>query len=128
MKRWLGLMALTALAAVTPAAKAQDTFTILVTDLPPAFTPSEITIIVGDRIVWAWLGGIHTVTADDSSFDSGLHSSPFRFRRPFLTVGDVFYHCQVHGGAGGIGQSGVIHVLSGREYDDEEELNHMVRP
>ena len=121
MKRVGSLLLLGSVWAFAPATSRADTFTVLVTAIPAAFTPSDLTILVGDRVVWAWIGGTHTVSADDASFDSGLHSAPFRYRRPFFSPGDVFYHCQVHGGPGGIGQSGVIHVIPGRDGDDDND-------
>jgi plastocyanin len=112
MKRFLGAVVLgVVLFGVESTARA-DIFTVLVKSFPNEFQPSDITIDQGDGIVWAWLPGVaHTVTSDTGLFDSGLKNSPFRYRRVFQQPGDYFYHCAVHGMAGGIGQSGVIRVI-----------------
>ncbi len=111
------------------AAANADTYTVLVTSNPGAFTPADVTINVGDKVVWAFISGAHTVTSDffpnaypngTPAFDSGLHSNPYRFRRPFNIVGDHWYYCILHGSPGGFGHAGVIRVVS-RHWDDDDE-------
>ncbi len=70
------------------------------------------TITAGDTVHWTWTGSLpHSVTADDGSFDSAVHSGgSFPFDQPFNTPGSYAYHCQIHGGAGGVGMSGTIVV------------------
>lgn len=59
------------------------------------FSPSTVTIAAGDTVTWTNLGG-HTVTANDSSFDSGQGQSTFS--RTFSAPGTYDYFCANHGG------------------------------
>lgn len=84
------------------------------------FRPQEIRVKVGAKVTWEHIGSQpHTVTADDGSFDSspGCLSDTSKcmqngstFEQVFSAAGRIPYYCKVHGGAGGIGQSGVIIV------------------
>jgi plastocyanin len=82
------------------------------------YAPTPVTIHVGDTVRWTWNSGSHSVTADDSSFDSGAGSSPKTFDQIFNTPGTFTYHCTVHGFA----MSGRIIVpkatISGRVVSD----------
>jgi plastocyanin len=75
-----------------------------------------------DGVTWAWLGTMlpHSVTADDNSWDSGLQSSGFTYRRVFTVPGDYPYYCSIHGFPGGIGMSGIIHVAT-RDFDGDDD-------
>jgi plastocyanin len=76
------------------------------------FEPENLTIAPGDTVVWRNTGGIHNVMADDSSFRSGdPDSAAWTFTRVFDTAGLFGYHCQPHGGPGGLGMSGSINVI-----------------
>jgi plastocyanin len=99
-------------AAVPNPARA-DVFTVLVKTNPNSFVPADMTIHTGDGVVWAWVGGTHSTTSDTGKWDSGIHTAPFRYRQvlPFMQPGDYPYYCTLHGGPGGVGQSGVIHVV-----------------
>lgn len=55
------------------------------------------TIRPGDTVLWTWIGTFHSVSADDASFESGVHNPPFTFSRTFNDVGDYGYHCSIHG-------------------------------
>lgn len=84
------------------------------------FRPQEIRVKVGAKVTWEHIGNQpHTVTADDGAFDSspGCPSDTSKcmqngntFEQVFSAAGRIPYYCKVHGGAGGIGQSGVIIV------------------
>ncbi|MCA1824985.1 MAG: hypothetical protein LC640_12140, partial [Frankia sp.] len=74
------------------------------------FTPAELTIDAGDTVTWTWDGANHSVTFDDGSFDSDVHSSPYSTRRGFSRAGRFPYYCKIHGGRGGSGMHGVITV------------------
>lgn len=79
-----------------------------------AFSPATCNINVGDTVTWTLLGGLHNVSADDGSFRSGAVSGswgPFQFT--FTSAGSYPYHCELHGGAGGLGMSGVVNVAGG---------------
>jgi plastocyanin len=103
------------------------------------FQPSDLTIQIGDSVRFRNTDTAmpHNVRADDSSFrcangcDTGASpdtdydpgappDSPgdpstggWQFTRTFSTSGQVRYHCEVHGAAGGVGMSGRIVVQSG---------------
>jgi plastocyanin len=76
-----------------------------------AFSPSTIGVTVGATLIWKRSGThTHTVTADDSSFDSGLLRGTDQFQRTFDVAGVCAYYCDVHGGPGRVGISGVVTV------------------
>jgi len=76
-----------------------------------AFSPKTIDVAVGTTLVWTRTGTHpHTVTADDGSFDSGLLRGTDQFQRTLDAAGVYAYYCDVHGGPGGSGMSGVITV------------------
>ncbi len=78
-----------------------------------SFTPSDLTITVGDTVRWTNNGGTHSVQADDNSFSNGQPSSAaWVFIHVFDTEGDFRYYCRQHGGPNGDGMSGIIHVMS----------------
>ncbi|MCB1555511.1 MAG: hypothetical protein KDJ14_17065 [Xanthomonadales bacterium] len=75
-----------------------------------SFTPSSLTIQVGDTVRWRNQGGFHDVVADDTSFSSGAATSaPFTFEVTFNTPGTFGYHCSIHGSPGA-GMAGTIIV------------------
>ncbi len=119
MKRFAAAVALGLGLLAIPATALAERYVIVVS--LGAFTPADESGLTGDQFVWTFTGSaFHTVTEDSATplFDSGLHSQPYRFRRVFTQPGDYFYHCQVHGGPGGVGQSGVLHI-SQRGFDDD---------
>jgi amicyanin len=61
------------------------------------FTPSTLTIKVGDAVTWTNNGpSTHTVTADDGSFESGNLSKGKTFSHTFNAAGTFSYHCGPH--------------------------------
>jgi plastocyanin len=68
-----------------------------------AFTPSTLTIHVGDTVTWTNTGeGFHNVAANDASFrNGGASSSAWTFSHTFTSAGTVGYHCEIHGGMTG---------------------------
>lgn len=61
------------------------------------FTPSTITVKVGDTVTWTNNGpSKHTATADDGSFDSGNLSAGQTFSHTFQTAGTFSYICTIH--------------------------------
>ena len=91
--------------------QAQSLYTIQTTNTN-TFSPQNITIQVGDTVKWVNTSqGLHNVVADDGSFTSGSPSTDlWIFIKVFTQAGSNPYYCSVHGGAGGIGMSGVINV------------------
>lgn len=62
-----------------------------------AFEPNRINIRVGDTVRWTNDGAkVHTVTADDGSFDSGNLEPGKTFSRKFDKEGTFNYHCTPH--------------------------------
>jgi plastocyanin len=63
------------------------------------FSPSSVSIDVGDTVTWTWTGSnMHSTTSDDGqadSWDSGTKSSG-TFAHTFDTAGVFTYHCKVH--------------------------------
>ena len=62
-----------------------------------AFSPSSITINVGDTIVWTnYDSASHTVTSNDGTFDSGGISTGNTFSFTFTSAGTFNYYCAPH--------------------------------
>ena len=88
------------------------------------FLPQELTVEVGTEVTWTNKddGQVHSVTADDGSFDShptcsdanpaGCMDSREQFTHQFSAEGRFPYHSRTHGGAGGQGTSGVVIVVA----------------
>jgi plastocyanin len=73
-----------------------------------AFSPGDFTVDVGTRVTFANRGAaLHTVTARDGSFDSGLIRASGTYRRVFATPGTFPYLCTLHPA-----MSGTIRVRS----------------
>ena len=76
---------------------------------PNYFTPSQITINVGDTVVWRNTDTMaHTVTADNGAFDSGTMQPNAAYSRNFTTPGTYSYRCIFHSG-----MVGTITVVGG---------------
>lgn len=79
------------------------------------FSPRDLTISVGDTVLFIWTGEVaHTTTSDASSgpdsWDSGLLSQGAEFELILNETGNHLYYCIPHGGPGGIGMAGTISV------------------
>lgn len=62
-----------------------------------AFSPTTLTVPVGTTVTWTNNDNImHTVTADDNSFDSGNLAAGGTFYFKFNTAGTFNYHCAIH--------------------------------
>ncbi len=93
----------------TPSVSAQADATINMTR--DAFDQTEVHISAGQTVAWNNPNDlVHTVTADDSSFDSGDVAPRASYSRTFDTPGTYAYYCQYHGDVGGVGMAGVIVV------------------
>jgi plastocyanin len=62
------------------------------------FDASTVSIKTGDTVEWDFQDSAapHTVTADNSSFDSCTQNAGAKFFVTFTTAGDVKYHCTIH--------------------------------
>jgi plastocyanin len=60
-------------------------------------TPPELAVVSGDTVTWTNDSArVHTVSADDETFDSGRLPSTDSFSHSFAMVGEVAYHCSLH--------------------------------
>ncbi len=88
------------------------------------FDPADITIAPGDSINFINDSGFHNVNADDDSFicsegcagdnsnlSNDISNADWNFFIKFEELGDNPYFCVAHGGANGIGMSGIIRVV-----------------
>jgi plastocyanin len=88
------------------------------------FVPRELTVGVGDEVTWTHRDGeqVHSVTADDGSFDSNplcstanpkeCMSDHDTFKHTFGAEGRFPYFSKTFGAPGGQGTSGVIVVVA----------------
>jgi plastocyanin len=62
-----------------------------------ALSPAHVDIVAGQSVTWTNDSArVHTVTADDASFDSGRITSSQTFSRRFTASGQAAYHCVLH--------------------------------
>ena len=61
-------------------------------------TNQQITIDIGDTVVWTWGAGTHNLrsTSGVEAFDSGYGSSGFTFSHTFTSAGQTSYVCDPH--------------------------------
>jgi plastocyanin len=70
------------------------------------FSPSTVTIAVGDTVTWTNDGGQHNVKFDDGQFEQPSNPSfswPSNPMRTFNAAGQYRYFCEEHGPAGSYG-------------------------
>ena len=60
------------------------------------FSPSTLTISIGETVTWTLTNGTHTVVSDEGLFTSGTLSIGGTFQHQFDTVGEFSYHCGIH--------------------------------
>ena len=61
------------------------------------FSPAEIRVTAGTEVIWKNNDSVeHTVTAADSSFDSGTLGAGAEFKRKFTMPGTYSYNCDMH--------------------------------
>jgi len=61
------------------------------------FDPADLTVKAGATVVWHNGGNqVHTVTADDKSFDSGDKAPGSDWEWKFSAPGQFTYHCTPH--------------------------------
>jgi plastocyanin len=62
-----------------------------------AFSPAEIAVKAGDKVVWENKDSTnHSVTSDTELFDSGLFGEGQEFEEVFSSAGVFPYHCVPH--------------------------------
>jgi plastocyanin len=77
------------------------------------FSPSSISIQVGDTVTWTWKAGGHSVTSGAAGspnglFDSGIKTSGATFSHTFTAAGSFGYFCVPHGLC--CGMTGTVNV------------------
>jgi plastocyanin len=88
--------------------------TMNVSIIDDSFSPSAVTINVGDTIHWIFTQGTHSTTAVAQiaeAWDSGLRSPPSTYDHTFTVAGVFPYYCVLHGNDNGNGTAG---GMSGR--------------
>lgn len=103
MKKYALLIVLTVsimlpgvLCGLAEAADAVDS-PVVVTIEGSAFIPEVAVVKVGGEVVWKNKdASVHTVTANDGSFDSGALAQGDEFRRKFPSAGIFKYSCDNH--------------------------------
>jgi plastocyanin len=79
-----------------------------------AFAPKTVTVPAGTSVTWTNDAVIHTVTADDQSWNSGSLEAGASFSHMFATPGIYGYYCIPHGSPGA-GMSGTVIVTAAEE-------------
>ena len=69
------------------------------------FSPSTVTVKVGQTVRWVWKGGSHNVVSgtgctEDGKFKSGATQAGGTWDHTFETAGTFAYYCEPHCGAG----------------------------
>ena len=78
-----------------PTAKASATASVTISDFK--FTPASVTVNEGDTVNFTNDGPtVHTATADDGSFDTGILEKGQSGSATFTSAGTVTYYCQPH--------------------------------
>lgn len=125
MRRFRLPTAVLALGTAVGLAAPSDAATHNVTSRDFVFEPNDITIQVGDTVVWNNNNTInsHNVIANDGSFNSGApKNGSWTFSHTFETPGDFRYFCQPHGSAVGFGMVGIVRVTGGGSSDEPGNL------
>jgi plastocyanin len=63
------------------------------------FSPTTVTIQVGQSVTWNWVSGLHSVVSDSTpeAFAASPAQSSGQFTVTFATAGSYPYHCGIHG-------------------------------
>lgn len=86
------------------------TYTVYVAQLGDRYTPSTITIRVGDTVHWVWVGNGHSVTSGVNGIADGIFCAPndsacspgvtfdtgFTYDHTFTSTGALPYFCTQH--------------------------------
>ncbi len=82
--------------------QAQTSHTVLVSS--NSFTPADLTVQVGDTVIWTNTGGFHNVSTDPypenpEAFGNELSADAWTFTHIFTLQGINLYQCDVHSGS-----------------------------
>lgn len=84
-----------ATASLASVARAATTHTVTISDF--AFSPANLTISAGDRVVFVNNDGApHTATANNGSFDTGRLNRGEQAALTFNSAGSFDYFCEFH--------------------------------
>ena len=75
------------------------TVNIVVSGYQFAFSPSSVTIHLGENMTWVNNAGVdHTITSDNATdpFSSGILPTGHSFTHEFNLIGVFPYHCSIH--------------------------------
>lgn len=68
-----------------------------------SYSPADVTVMESGSLLWVNKDSqVHTVTADNGSFDSGDIPAGASFSKTFTVVGPYTYHCKYHNEQTGI--------------------------
>jgi plastocyanin len=78
------------------------------------FSPAEVTVTQGEQVTFTNTGGQHNVRFDGEAAGTPAAATTDHWTVPrtFDQVGDFRYYCERHGGPGGSGMSGIVHVVA----------------
>ena len=84
-------------ALLVPAGPADARAGVSVTVADMAFSPSSVTVGLGQKVTWAFQDSVvHTSTSDQGFWDSGTKSGGATYSRAFTSSGTFPYHCAIH--------------------------------
>ncbi len=87
------------------------------------FTPSSITITLGDTVTWKWISGTHTTTSDSTTgmntWDAPIDVNHQTFSFVITSPGLHAYHCKFHAS---LGMTGTINVVEPTEVKNNFSL------
>jgi plastocyanin/streptogramin lyase len=96
MKTGCGPLVLAVTVAAVLAAEPGQAAVIEVQVDSNVFTPEFVIINRGDTVRWVWVNGIHSTTAYDGSWDSGLLGPDSQLTYTFTGTGQFDYYCSIH--------------------------------
>ncbi|HLJ97783.1 MAG TPA: hypothetical protein VKU02_31770 [Gemmataceae bacterium] len=84
--------------------------TIIVDVKSNFFSPSDVTVNMGDTVRWMFDQGVHTTTSKDGLWDSGVLTPGSTFEHTFNDPGDFAYTCSLHFAC--CNMAGTVHVMA----------------
>jgi plastocyanin len=82
---------------LVPAGPADARASASVTVADMAFSPSSVTVGLGESVTWTFQDATaHTSTSDQGFWDSGTRSGGATYARAFTSAGTFAYHCSIH--------------------------------
>lgn len=127
MKHFIAILLLSALSFSVEA----TIHTVQVGSPMNAFTPSNLTITLGDTVKFVWAMGTHTTTSDATigpdTWNNPITSSDSVFHVVLTTVGTHTYHCVPHIGLGMTGTIVVQDVGTGL-VENNDQYNFLITP